>query len=101
MAKLLLKFVGQERISVKEGDVAKEQFSKVINDLTTVEEKKFLNFNKITDRLDTFYANLSFAEYSPLWKVFVIIFCMFHGHLLSVDLTLMQIWLLIINLIIL
>ena len=33
MAKTLLKFVSQERISVKEGDEAKEQFSKVINNL--------------------------------------------------------------------
>ena len=31
MTKLLLKLVSQERISLKEGDEAKEQFSKVIN----------------------------------------------------------------------
>ena len=76
----MLKLVSQERISVKEGDEAKEQFSKVINGLATVEEEKFLNFNKFTDRSDTFYAKLSIAEYSALWKVFVIIFCMFHGE---------------------
>ena len=70
MAKLLLKLVSQERVSVKEGDEAKEQFSKVINDLVTVEEEKFLNFNNFTDRLDTFYAKLSIAEFSALWKVF-------------------------------
>ena len=58
----------------------KEQFSKVISDLATVEEEKFLNFNKLTDRVDTFYARLSIAEYSALWKMFVIIFCMFHGQ---------------------
>ena len=40
MANPLLKLVSQERISVKEGDKAKEQFSKVINDLGTVEEEK-------------------------------------------------------------
>ena len=58
----------------------KEQFSKVISDLATVEEEKFLNFNKLTGRVDTFYARLSIAEYSALWKMFVIIFCMFHGQ---------------------
>ena len=41
MAKLLLKFVIQERISVKEGDEAKEQFSKVINDLQQLKKKGF------------------------------------------------------------
>ena len=61
MAKLLLKFVSQERTSVKEGDEAKEQFSKVINDLSTVEEKRFLNIKKFTGRLDIFYAKLSIA----------------------------------------
>ena len=80
MTKLLLKLVNKERISIKEGDEAKEQFSKVANDFATVEEEKFLNFNKFTDRLDNFYAKLSIAEYSALWKVFVIIFCMFHGQ---------------------
>ena len=30
--------------------------------------------------MDTFYANLSIAECLPLWKVFVIFFCMFHGQ---------------------
>ena len=80
MAKLLLKLVSQERVSVKEGDEAKEQFSKVINDLATVEEEKFLNFNKFTDRLDSFYAEFSTVEYSALWKVFAIILCMFHGQ---------------------
>ena len=39
-----------------------------------------MNFDKFTDRLDTLYAKLSIAEYSALWKVFVIIFCMFHGQ---------------------
>ena len=69
MAKLLLKLVIQERIRVK-GDEAKKQFSEVINDLATVEEETFMNFNKFTDSLDTFYAKLTLAEYSALWKVF-------------------------------
>ena len=30
--------------------------------------------------MDTFYATLSITEYSALWKVFVIIFWMFHGQ---------------------
>ena len=79
MTKLLLKLVSQERISLKEGGEAKEQFSKVINDPATVEEEKFLNFNKFTDELETFYAKLSIAEYSALSKMFLLIFCMFHG----------------------
>ena len=56
MAKLLLKLVRQQSISVKESDEAKEQFAKVIYDLSTVEAENFLNFNKFTERLDTFYA---------------------------------------------
>ena len=60
------KLVSQERISIKESDEAKEQFSKVINDLATVENEKFLNFNKFTDKLDTFYAKLPIVEYSAL-----------------------------------
>ena len=49
MAKLLSKFVSQERISVKEDDETKEQFLKGIKDLATIEEEKLLNFNKFTD----------------------------------------------------
>ena len=41
ITKLLLKFVIQERIGVKEGDEAKEQFSKVINDLQQLKKKGF------------------------------------------------------------
>ena len=78
MAKLLLKLVTQEKITVKEGAEAKEQFSKVINDLATAEGESY--FNKFTDRLDTFYAKLSMAECSALSKVFVITVCMFHGQ---------------------
>ena len=40
----VLKLASQERIRVKEGDEAKEQFSKIINDLATLEEEKFLYF---------------------------------------------------------
>ena len=53
----MLKLVNQERISAKEGGEAKEQFSKVINDLVTVKE-----------------------VYLAFWKVFVIILSMFHGQ---------------------
>ena len=79
MAKLLLKPVSQERISVKESVETKKQFSKVVNDLATVEEEKFLRSNKFRDRLDTFYAKLCIPEYSPLWEEFLIISCMFHS----------------------
>ena len=58
MAKLLLKLVNQERISVKEGDEATSSSQKL---LATVEEERFLNCNKSTDRLDTFYAKLFIA----------------------------------------
>ena len=50
MEKLLLKLIRQERISLKEGDEIKEQFLKNINNLGAVEEEKFLNFNRFTDR---------------------------------------------------
>ena len=58
MVKLLLKFFSQERITVKKGDDAKEQHLKLVNDVAINEAERFLNFNKFTDRLDTFYANL-------------------------------------------
>ena len=58
MAKLLLKLVNQERISVKEGDEATSSSQKL---LATVEEERCLNCNKSTDRLDTFYAKLFIA----------------------------------------
>ena len=57
-----------------------QKFSKVINNLATAEEGKSPNFNKFTNRVDTFYAKLSIAKYSALWKLFVIVFCMFHGQ---------------------
>ena len=58
IVKLLLKFFSQERITVKKGDDAKEQHLKLVNDVAVNEEERVLNFNKFTDRLDTFYANL-------------------------------------------
>ena len=80
MVKLLLRLVSQERIGVKETVEAKKQFSKVVNNLVTVEEETFLRYNKFTDRLDTFYAKLCIAEYSALSKEFLIIFCMLHSQ---------------------
>ena len=82
MVKLLLKFFSQERITVKKGDDAKEQHLKLVNDVAINEAERFLNFNKLTDRLDTFYANLlPFHDFAAVWKVLKIIFCMFHGQL--------------------
>ena len=51
-------FFSQKRITVKKGEDAKEQHLKLVNDVAVNEEERFLNFNKFTDRLDTFYANL-------------------------------------------
>ena len=65
MVKVFLKLVSHERICVKEGAGAKEQFLEII---------------KFADRLDTFYTKLSIAEYSVHCKMFVIILCMFHGQ---------------------
>lgn len=59
MEKLLLKLISQERISLKEGDEINEQFLKNINNLGAVEEEKFLNFNRFTDRWNIFYTELS------------------------------------------
>ena len=55
---------------------------KLVNDIAVNEEEKLLNFNKFTDRLDIFYANLlPVHDFSAVWKVLKIIFCMFHGQL--------------------
>ena len=71
IAKLLLKLVSQVRIIVKESDKAKEQYSKLVNDVAINKDEKILNFNKFMDKLDTFYAHfiLSIHELAAVWKV--------------------------------
>ena len=80
-SKMLENLVIQERITVKEGDEAKNQYSQFMAVVVPKEEEKFLSFNKFTDRLDTFFAQiLPVKEYHAMWKVLKLIFCMFHGQ---------------------
>ena len=70
-----------QRISVKEGNEADQQYLKLINDIVPHYEEKFLSYNKFTDRLDSFYAEfLCTKEYEALWKIFILVFCLFHGQ---------------------
>ena len=79
-SKLLEKLVSNERISVKEGDEANHQYLELVNDVIPRHEEKFLSFNKFKDRLDSFYADLCINEFKALWKVFILVFCLFHGQ---------------------
>ena len=80
-SKLLEKLVSNDRISVKEGDEANHQYLELLNDVIPRHEEKFLSFNKFSVRLDSFYAEFSFIkEFKALWKVFILVFCLFHGQ---------------------
>ena len=76
MAKLLLKLVTQE----KEGDDAKNSSQKLLAILQQLKNKSFRILTSLQIDWTLFYAKLSLGEYSALWKVFVLIFCMFHGQ---------------------
>ena len=44
-------------------------------------KEMFLEFNKFDHRLDLFYSKfLLEEEFKSLWKVFILIFCLFHGQ---------------------
>ena len=78
------KLVSSERITVKEGDEAKDQYHRFIDDIVPRNEEKFLSFNKFDNRLDTFYAEfLSDKEFKSLWKVCILVFCLSHGQSIS------------------
>ena len=75
------KLVSNDRISVKEGDEANHQYLELVNDVIPRHEEKFRSFNKFSDRLDSFYAEFSFIkEFKALWKIFILVFCQFHGQ---------------------
>ena len=80
-SRILEKLVSTGRITVKEGNDATQQYLKLITDIVPLNKEKFLAFDKFVDRLDTFYAEfLDNKEFTALWKVFIIIFVLFHGQ---------------------
>ena len=79
--RLCEKLVSTQRLSVKEGNKANEEYVMFMNNLVPSLEEKFLAFNKFSDRLDNFYAEiLCKKEYESLWIVLKLVFCMFHGQ---------------------
>ena len=54
---------------------------KMINEVVPKYKNKFLEFNKYGHLLDTFFSQFLLEKcYESLWKVFVLIFCLFHGQ---------------------
>ena len=80
-SKMLEKLVSLDRITVKEADDAKEQYSKFIEEIVPSNEEKFHSFAKFDDRLDTFYSQfLMEKKFESLWKVFILVFCLSHSQ---------------------
>ena len=70
-----------KRITSKVGDDATEQFMKIISEVVPKYKDKFLEFNKYEHRLDTFFSQFLLEKcYESLWKVFILIFCLFQGQ---------------------
>ena len=66
---------------ITSGDDVAEQFMKMMSEVVPKYKDKFLEFNKYEQRLDTFFSQFLLEKcYEPLWKVFVLIFCLFHGQ---------------------
>ena len=79
--KLIEKLVPLNRITVKEGDGAKEQYYKFIEEIVPSNHEKFQSFIKFDDRLDTFYSQfLMKKEFVSLWNVFILVFCLSHSQ---------------------
>ena len=80
-SKLLEKLVYLKQITAKVGDEAMEQYRKLIDHTVPKYKEMFLEFNKFDHRLDLFYSKfLLEEEFKSLWKVFILIFCLFHGQ---------------------
>ena len=80
-SKLVEKLVYPKKITSKVGDDATEQFLKMISEVAPKYKDKFLEFNKYEHCLDTFFSQFLLEKfYESLWKVFVLIFCLFHGQ---------------------
>ena len=75
-----LKLVFIKRITSNIGDDATEQFLKMISEVIPKSKGKFLEFNKLEHRLDTFSQFLLEKCYESLWKNFVVVFCLLHGQ---------------------
>ena len=53
----------------------------MISEVVPKYKDKFLECNKYEHRLDTFFSRFLLEKcYESLWKVFVLIFCLFHGQ---------------------
>ncbi|XP_057291926.1 uncharacterized protein LOC130614515 [Hydractinia symbiolongicarpus] len=74
-----LTFLGQ--VTPKVAEDAKEQFSKLIDDVVPEHQEKFLSFEKFDQRLDTFFAQfLKTKGFESLWSIFKLVFCLSHGQ---------------------
>ena len=79
--KLLEKLSATERITVKEGNDALRQYTAFLKDVVDTNREKFLQFDKFTDRVDSFFKQFMVTnEYKEMWKVCKIIFILFHGQ---------------------
>ena len=77
--KMLEKLVIYKGISTKEANDAKQEHINLLNSVVPVNKEQFLAFNKFSDRLDSFYKEVpSLKDFVTLWKVFKMIFCLFH-----------------------
>ena len=79
-SKLVEKLVYLKRIAYKVGDDATEQFMKMTSEVVPKYKDKFVEFNKYEHSLYTFFSVLLEKCYESLLKVFVLIFCLFHGQ---------------------
>ena len=78
-SKLVEKLVYLKRTTSQISDNATEQFMKMISEVVPKYKDKFLEFKKYEHRLDTFFSKFLLEKcYESLWKVFVLIFYLFH-----------------------
>ena len=71
-----------KRLSSMEGDRCKCQFEGVLKSVCILNKDKFVNFDKQSGRLDTFFGELMGhdTKYSDLWKVCQFVFVLSHGQ---------------------
>ena len=80
-SKMVLKLVETERLTFKEGDDAKNEYSKFLDEVVPRHKEKFLAFNKFEDRLDAFFIEiLPVKDYKSLMKIVVLVCTIFHGQ---------------------
>jgi len=79
--KMLEKLTSLNQITAKFADDAKDQFSKLIEEVVPEHRESFMSFDKFDRRLDTFFAEFLLEKgFESLWRVFTLIFCLSHGQ---------------------